>query len=316
MRIYLAGVGGMLGEALHTVLGEKHELMCTDIDVNEPWLEKCDFRNFIEYVHQVSTFQPEMLMHIGAHNVISIPVGPDDATGQHTAGRACHKQDRAEVYWSCTSARPELRWREELYDDWDLLRAIGGICWAKYLGENAVENSDTTTFHISCPLNDGGGLTKDKKSINKVMKQLASRATESISSMISEAPATYTVVFARNLAAMIETRYFGLYNMVCGGETGRLEVAQELLRTLSLEDKVRITPVASAYFLKEYFAPRPARERLINYKLRLRNMDMMRDWRIALMNMSRTTFQRVFELCSDYDSGRIDEPSLKVIAKG
>ena len=72
MRIYLAGVGGMLGEALHTVLGEKHELMCTDIDVNEPWFEKCDFRNFIEYEHQVSTFRPEMLMHIGAHTSSSI----------------------------------------------------------------------------------------------------------------------------------------------------------------------------------------------------------------------------------------------------
>jgi dTDP-4-dehydrorhamnose reductase len=38
MRVYLAGVGGMLGEALHKVLEVKHEVMCTDLDVNEPWI--------------------------------------------------------------------------------------------------------------------------------------------------------------------------------------------------------------------------------------------------------------------------------------
>ena len=56
MRIYLAGVGGMLGEAIHKVLAEKHELKCTDLDVNETWLERCDFRDFAEYERSVSAF--------------------------------------------------------------------------------------------------------------------------------------------------------------------------------------------------------------------------------------------------------------------
>ena len=38
MRIYVAGSGGMLGEAMHRVLSERHELKCTDIDLNAPWL--------------------------------------------------------------------------------------------------------------------------------------------------------------------------------------------------------------------------------------------------------------------------------------
>jgi hypothetical protein len=40
--------------------------------------------------------------------------------------------------------------------------------------------------------------------------------------------------------------------------------------------------VSSDYFKDTYFAPRPPSERLINKKLELRKMNIMRDWRIAL----------------------------------
>ena len=33
-RIYMAGSGGMLGEAFHREFGPTNELRCTDIDVN------------------------------------------------------------------------------------------------------------------------------------------------------------------------------------------------------------------------------------------------------------------------------------------
>jgi dTDP-4-dehydrorhamnose reductase len=81
---------------------------------------------------------------------------------------------------------------------------------------------------------------------------------------------------------LIEKEYWGLYNMVCGGQTSRLEVAEELLQILNLKEKVKINVVTSGHFSKEYFAPRPPCERLINKKLELRNINIMLDWRIAL----------------------------------
>ena len=36
-KIYIAGAGGMLGEAFYQVFGDDYELKCTDIDVNEKW---------------------------------------------------------------------------------------------------------------------------------------------------------------------------------------------------------------------------------------------------------------------------------------
>jgi dTDP-4-dehydrorhamnose reductase len=70
--------------------------------------------------------------------------------------------------------------------------------------------------------------------------------------------------------------------MVCGGQTGRLEVANELIKILKLEIDIKVTPVSSNYFKDIYFAERPPSERLINYKLNLRDLNNMQDWKIAL----------------------------------
>jgi dTDP-4-dehydrorhamnose reductase len=93
---------------------------------------------------------------------------------------------------------------------------------------------------------------------------------------------TYTHDFAKNVKALLESEYWGLYNMVCGGQTSRLEVAQTLLDILQLSEKIKIIPVESDYYKETYFAQRPANERLINRKLEMRNLNLMQDWKMAL----------------------------------
>ena len=48
------------------------------------------------------------------------------------------------------------------------------------------------------------------------------------------------------------------------------------------KDKIKLIEVESDYFSKEYFAKRPPNERLINRKLDLRKINIMRDWKVAL----------------------------------
>jgi dTDP-4-dehydrorhamnose reductase len=293
MRIYMAGVGGMLGEALHKILAEKHELKCTDIDVNETWLEKCDFRDFFEYEKQVTAFAPDILMHIGAHTSLEYcETNPEDAYRTNTlsvehAATLAQAHGIPLVYISTAGVFDGTK---EHYDDWDQPKPLGVYARSKYLGEIAVQTRVARHYIFRAGWMMGGGPSKDKKFINKVMKQLVAGTTELRIVNDKLGTPTYTVDFARNLAVMIETSFYGLYNMVCGGETGRLEVAQELVRLLHLEESVSIVPVSSDYFAKEYFAPRPDCERLINCKLRLRNLDMMRDWRFALHDYVRDYF--------------------------
>ena len=66
-KIFMSGCGGMLGEAFYSVFKESYELKCTDIDVNESWLELLDFRDLEAYSKSVKDFKPDYLFHIGAY---------------------------------------------------------------------------------------------------------------------------------------------------------------------------------------------------------------------------------------------------------
>ncbi|MDZ7634105.1 MAG: hypothetical protein U5L72_06560 [Bacteroidales bacterium] len=76
-----------------------------------------------------------------------------------------------------------------------------------------------------------------------------------------------TDYFAKNVKALVEKEYWGLYNMVCGGQTSRFEVATELIRLLKLEGQIKLTPVGSDFFKETYFAQRPSVRGLVNRKL-------------------------------------------------
>jgi dTDP-4-dehydrorhamnose reductase len=128
----------------------------------------------------------------------------------------------------------------------------------------------------------GGGPRKDKKFVQKILKQIKDGKRELSVVHDKLGTPTYTHDFARNVKVLLDKEFWGLYNMVCGGVTGRLEVAQELVKVIGMEDKVRVTPVDSDYWSKIYFAPRPASERLLNRKLDLRGLNVMRDWKVCL----------------------------------
>jgi dTDP-4-dehydrorhamnose reductase len=137
----------------------------------------------------------------------------------------------------------------------------------------------------------GGGPSKDKKFVQKLMAQLKAGKRELFVVDDKLGTPTYTHDFARNVEVLMDRELWGVYNMVCGGVTGRLEVAQELVRVLGFEDKVHIQPVSSEYFAKEYFAARPPSERLITKKLDLRRANVMRDWRTCLREYVRDYYE-------------------------
>ena len=58
--------------------------------------------------------------------------------------------------------------------------------------------------------------------------------------------------------------------MVCNSVISRLEVAQELVKTLNLEEQITITSINSDYFAIEFFAKRPSKERLFFKKTEIK----------------------------------------------
>jgi dTDP-4-dehydrorhamnose reductase len=284
-RIYMAGSGGMLGEAFYHQFKDDYEIKCTDKDVNEPWLSFLDFRDLEEYQKDVKSFKPDFLFHLGAYtNLEFCEENVDDtyATNTTSVENAVYIAKQAGIPMLYISTAGIFDGGKELYDDWDQPNPLGVYARSKYMGERFVAENADEFLICRAGWMMGGGPKKDKKFIQKLMKQLKEGRQELFIVDDKDGTPTFTHDFARNVKALIEKRYWGLYNMVCGGQTSRLEVAEELLDLLGLKGRVKITRVSSEYFKDIYFAQRPPCERLINKKLELRKLNLMQDWRVAL----------------------------------
>ncbi len=172
--------------------------------------------------------------------------------------------------------------KKELYDDWDIPNPLGVYARSKYMGERFVVENANRFLVCRAGWMMGSGPKKDKKFIQKLMKQLKDGKKELFIVNDKDGTPTYTQDFAKNVMHLIQKEYWGLYNMVCGGETSRLEVTEELLDILGIKDKIKINVVTSEYFKDIYFAERPPCERLENRKLNIRGANLMRDWKVAL----------------------------------
>jgi dTDP-4-dehydrorhamnose reductase len=284
-RIYIAGCGGMLGEAFYKQFGEDNSLYCSDIDLNEDWLSYCDFRNLSTYRESVLDFKPNLLFHLGAHTDLEYcERNPVDtyATNTMAVENAVFIANELNIPLLYISTAGIYDGGKALYDDYDLPNPLGHYARSKYAGEQFVK--ENAHRHLVCRAGwmMGGGPLKDKKFINKIMMQLKSGVSELFIVNDKDGTPTYTHDFAKNVKLLLNNECWGLYNMVCEGQTSRFEVAGEILSILNLDKQVKITPVSSEYFKTEYFAERPASERLSNRKLTLRGMNVMRDWRVAL----------------------------------
>ena len=297
-KIYIAGCGGMLGEAFYQNFKEDYKLKCTDKDVNEDWISLLDFRNFNDYQNDVEQFQPDYLFHIGAYTDLEFcENNPDDTYNTNTLSveNAVQISNKLDIPLLYVSTAGIFDGKKNLYDDWDLPNPLGVYARSKYMGERYVCENSKRFLVCRAGWMMGSGPKKDKKFIQKLMKQLKNGAKELFIVDDKDGTPTYTHDFAKNVKLLIEKEYWGLYNLVCGGQTSRQEVTNELLRLLNLQDKIKVNSVKSEYFKDIYFAERPPNERLINKKLDLRNLNIMQDWKIALK-----------EYVENYYSGYLD----------
>jgi dTDP-4-dehydrorhamnose reductase len=284
-RIYIAGCGGMLGEAFQKTFSTSSVLKCTDIDVNESWMTYLDFRDFDAYRKDVTEFKPDCLFHLGAYTDLEFcELHPDETylTNTIAVENAAYIANELNIPLLYISTAGIFDGKKDVYDDWDQPNPLGHYARSKYAGEVFVK--ENVVRHLVCRAGwmMGGGPQKDKKFVQKLIKQLKDgKSTIHVVNDKLGTP-TYTHDFAQNVALLLQKEYWGLYNMVCGGITSRLEVAREIISLLGLQSRVKIVEVTSDYFKEEYFAERPPSERLINRRLNLRSLNTMRHWKLGL----------------------------------
>ena len=284
-KIFMSGCGGMLGEAFYEVFKNSYQLKCTDIDLNEEWLSYLDFRNLDAYFSSVQKFMPDYLFHIGAHTDLEYcETNINDAylTNTTSVENAVFVANSLDIPLLYISTAGIFDGKQDIYDDWALPNPICHYARSKYAGEQFVLQHAKFPIVLRAGWMMGGGPKKDKKFVSKILNQikLGKKTLHIVNDKLGTP--TYTYDFANNAKIIIENKLWGLYNLVCQGVTGRLEVAKRILSVCDLETKIEIIEVNSEHFTEDYFVARPNSERLINKKLQLRGLDQMRDWKICL----------------------------------
>lgn len=286
-RILITGAGGMLGasvrDAALSVYGR--DVVASDIDLNEPWLSYFDVRDITEGERVFKEVQPTIVFHLAALTDLEYcernnnDAWLTNALGTENVTLLAAKYNALLVYVSTAGI---FGGEKEFYADYDTPNPLSYYGKSKYHGELFVEKNSFRYFVFRAGWMMGGGPRKDKKFINKLYKQIKAGNKELFVVDDKLGTPTYTKDFAENMVRVIASGYHGVYNQVCEGSGSRFDVAAELLNVLGLQDDIVLTKVGSDYFKTDYFAPRPASEKLLNHKLTARNMNYMRHWKEAL----------------------------------
>ena len=293
-KIYVAGCGGMLGDAIYKTLKNNFILKCSDIDVNTNWLSFLDFSDYDSYFNDVKVFNPQYLLHLGALTDLEFCEKNINLTYKtnimsvENAALIAKKLDIPLIYISTAGI---FDGNKDFYNDWDLPNPINIYGESKYQGEKIINNLLNEFYIFRAGWMMGGGVKKDKKFISKILNQIDSGKTSLNIVDDKLGTPTYTFDFAKNLEKVIHTNFFGTYNMVCEGLTSRFDVAKEIIKYFNLQNNVSLKKVDSSFFKKKFFAKRPFSEQLINCKLEMRSLNTMRNWKVCLNDYLKSYYE-------------------------
>lgn len=283
-KVFITGCGGMLGEAVHSVWSKVADVKCTDIDTKSDFISFGDVRDFADMQRQIDEFDPDLIIHLAAYTSLEYcEKHTADAFKTNTESTKnladiALKKDIPLVYISTAGIYDG---KKEFYTEDDLPIPISVYGQSKYEGEIYVKEHVKKYFVFRAGWMMGGGPSKDKKFVAKVMKQIQTGAKELYVVDDKLGTPTYTYDFAKNMLLVVSKDAYGLYNMICDGSCSRYDVACEIVKILGRDD-IKVIKVNSDYFKEEYFAPRPASEKLIPKKLKEQNLYIMRPWKQCL----------------------------------
>ncbi|MBT6050600.1 MAG: sugar nucleotide-binding protein, partial [Candidatus Scalindua sp.] len=206
-RIYIAGCGGMLGEAFHEQFKSDYIIKCTDKDVNTSWLSMLDFRDFDAYKKDVEEFDPDYLFHLGAYT--DLEWCEENAEETYLTNTICvenavyiaNKMNIPILYGSTAGI---FDGNKMLYDDWDQPNPLGVYARSKYMGERFVCENANRFIVCRAGWMMGSGPSKDKKFIQKLMKQLKDGSKELFIVDDKDGTPTYTHDFALTVKELFQ----------------------------------------------------------------------------------------------------------------
>lgn len=289
-RIYIAGCGGMLGQAVYAACSAVAEVAASDVAPRAPWLAPLDVARLDDFWAAAEAFRPDLVVNLAAETDLErCERLPELARATNTVGAAngATVAARLGVPYVTISTAGIFDGRQEVYSDDDRPHPLTVYGATKLAGEQAAREILAEHFVLRAGWMMGGGPALDKKFVNLIYRQLVAGARTLHAVTDKLGSPTYTHDFARVLLQVVRSGRYGTYNMVGEGAATRHDVAVELVRLLGMADEVEVVPTTSDFFAVDYFAERPRSEQLSNDRLRERGLGPMRHWRDALADYVR-----------------------------
>jgi len=283
-KIFVAGANGMLGTTLQNILEDTKNYFFTDKETS-PTVEFCDIRDLSNVTKTINEYQPDIILNFAALVDLEYCEKEKDDCYLTNTIAAIHLFNLAkdlDIPYVFISTAGIFGNDKEFYTEEDQPYPLSTYGKSKYYVEQTLLNQNYPKYWIfRAGWMMGAGPEKDKKFVNKIIKQIKSGAKELFVVDDKLGVPTYTKDFANSILKHIEEELpYGLYNMVSQGEASRYETAVAINEYLNLG--LTINKVDSNYFNAEYFAPRPYSEKLINKSLNDLGRNYMRNWKVCL----------------------------------
>ena len=282
--VAITGCGGMLGEAVYKEFSADWDVHASDIDLNEVWLDSLDVTKTAEVIRYMTKVKPDAIVHLAALTDMEYcQRNPEHAHDVNTLGVAnalgCAVTRGIPFVYISTAGI--FDGNKKSYRENDTPNPLSVYGKSKYAGE-VIARTYPKSIIIRAGWMMGGGPKKDKKFINKIIKQINAGATEL--KVVSDKFGTpcYTYDLAKSIKYLVKGKKYGVYHGACIGGGSRLDVAKLIVNRLGLKKNITVSEVDSRHWNKEYFAPRPASEQLINTNLKRLNPSLTRNWRVCL----------------------------------
>lgn len=282
-KIFVAGADGMLGTTLQNIVDIK-DFYLTDKETSAN-VRYCDIRDLSSVTKIINDYQPDIILNFAALVDLEYCEKEKDDCYLTNTIAAIHLFNLSKdlnIPYVFISTAGIFGNDKEFYTEDDQPHPLSAYGKSKYYTEQLLLNQSYEKYWIfRAGWMMGGGPEKDKKFVNKVMKQVESGAKELFAVDDKLGVPTYTKDFANSILKHINDDLpYGLYNMVSQGEASRYETAVAINEYLNLG--LTIHKVDSDYFKTEYFAPRPYSEKLINKSLNELGKNYMRNWKECL----------------------------------
>jgi len=282
-KMFIAGANGMLGTTLQS-LTDTSQYLLTDKDIDGD-VRYCDIRDLNQTSNIVKEYNPDIILNFAALvDLEYCEQEKDDCYLTNTIAsiNLFNLAKDLNIPYVFISTAGIFGNDKEFYTEEDIPHPLSAYGKSKYYTEQLLQNQSYEKYWIfRAGWMMGGGPSKDKKFVNKIMNQVKSGVKELNVVDDKLGVPTYTKDFANSiLRHLSEELPYGLYNMVSSGEASRYQTAVEINEFLQLG--LKINKVGSDFFSKEYSAPRPYSEKLINKSLNNLHKNYMRNWKDCL----------------------------------